>query len=293
MSVEAQAVRARHTSVPRRRMGERTSRLLASLACVLGGVVFLLPLAWVASLSIRDQSDVISLRLLPSSFRPRNYLDAIDQFGLGGLFAHSVLVTGGTVVLSVALSVTAAFAMARWRTRLTEGLFLLILLGLMVPPAAIIVPFFAAMLNLGLYNSLLGVILGESAFALPIALLMLRGYVERVPAELMDAARIDGASPWRAFRHVMVPLLKPAIVTVALSITLFTWNDLLLPLVLFASSSSSTLTVGLASSVGQYGQLQLGLLAAASLLAALPLLAVFMAARRYYVLGLTAGALKQ
>lgn len=275
------------------RARRRAGRMAVSAGCLLVGSAFLLPLIWVASLSVRDRSDVMSLRIAPSSFRPENYVDAFHSFHLGTLFAHSVAITAGTVVLSVSMSVTAAFGMVRWRTRATEGLFLLILLGLMVPPAAMIVPFFTGMLNLGLYNSLGGVILGESAFALPVGLLILRGYVERLPVELMDAARVDGATPWRAFRNVVLPLLKPAIVTVSLFITLFTWNDLLLPLVLMVNSSESTLTVGLASSVGQYGQLDLGLLSAASLLAALPVLAIFMTARRYYVLGLTAGALKQ
>jgi len=270
-----------------------TRRAAASLACLGLGAAFVLPLLWVASLSVRDEADILSLRILPGSFHLANYADAFKTFNLGPLFVNSILITAGTVILSVAMSVTAAYAIASWRSRLTEGLFLLILLGLMVPPSLVITPFFIAMLNLGLYNSLLGVILAESAFALPVGILILRGYIDRIPVELVGAARVDGATSWQAFRHVVLPQLTPAIVTVALFITIFTWNDFLLPLVLLPSSDGSTLTVGLATSVGQYGQSDVGLLAAASLMSVLPVLAVFMAARRYYVLGLSAGALKQ
>ncbi|MGB2709909.1 MAG: carbohydrate ABC transporter permease [Conexibacter sp.] len=253
----------------------------------------MLPLVWVASLSVREESDIVSLRILPSTFRPENYREAWETFGLGTLFVNSIVITAGTVVLSVAMSVTAAYGMARWRNRLTEGLFLMILLGLMTPPSLVILPFFIAMLNLGLYDSLAGVILAEAAFALPVGILILRGYIDRIPAELVGAARVDGATPWQAFRHVVLPQLTPAVVTVSLFITIFTWNDFLLPLVLIRNTDSSTLTVGLASSIGQYGQSNVGLLAAASLLTVIPVVAVFMAARRYYVLGLSAGALKQ
>ncbi|MGB2712447.1 MAG: carbohydrate ABC transporter permease [Conexibacter sp.] len=284
----------RRASIRRRaRSRDGARRVIASITCIGIGIVYLLPLLWVVSLSVRDQSDVLSLRILPGSFRPRNYVDAFTQFDLGTLLAHSVLITAGTVVLSVAMSVTAAYAMSRWRSRLTEGLFLLILLGLMVPPATMIVPFFVVMTNLGFYDSLVAVILGEAAFGLPLGIMILRGYIDRIPLELTDAARVDGATPWRAFRLVALPLLRPAVATVALFITLSAWNDFLLPLVLLPDATSSTVTVGLASSVGTYGQLQPGLLAAASLMAVVPVLAVFMAARRYYVGGLSAGALKQ
>lgn len=293
MSTEATTLRPAFAG--QRTRGKRISghRVLASLACVLIGITYLIPLLWVVSLSLRSKSDASSLDVLPSSFTLSNYPDAFKEYGLGGLLLNSAYVTAGTVVIAVSLSVLAAYGFARWRSRLTEGLFLMILLGLMVPPAAMIIPFFLAMLNMGLYNSLLAVILGEAAFALPLGILILRGYIDHIPVELTDAARVDGAGPLRAFAHVVLPLLKAPIVTVALFITLFTWNDFLLPLVLLPEPSNSTITVGLAQSVGQFGELQLALISAAAVMALLPVMTIFVAARRYYVLGLNAGALKQ
>jgi ABC-type glycerol-3-phosphate transport system permease component len=268
-------------------------RLSASATCFMVGIVYSIPLFWVASLSIRDQSETAFPTLLPHSFTLSNFPTAFDKYGLGTLFVNTALITVGAVVISVGIAVPAAYAFARWRTRVSQVMFVLILIGLMIPPAGIIVPFFLLVQNLGLYDTLLAVTLGNAAFALPLALLLLRGFIDRIPIELTDAARIDGASPWKAFYHVVLPLLKAPIATTALFITLFSWNEFLLPLVFLSNPEESTLTVGFAQSIGPFGQTQLGLLSAATVMALLPLLIVLLATRRYYAQGLTMGALKQ
>lgn len=276
--------------------GVRTSRPLAfslSFVCLAIGGVYLIPLAWTLSLSIRANTDVFSNRLLPHSFRPTNFVDAWKQFGLALLFEHSAIITAGTVALSVLLSVIAAYGFSRYRTRMSEVMFIAILTGLMVPPAGVIIPFFVTMRQLHLYDTLLAVIVGETAFALPLAILVLRGYIDTIPVDLTDAARVDGATDWKAFWYVAFPLLKPPIATVALFTTISTWNGFLLPLVLLHDPQRSTLTVGLSRLQGQYGALDLELISAAAILAIVPILVVFVAARRYYVQGLAAGAVKQ
>jgi ABC-type glycerol-3-phosphate transport system permease component len=275
-----------------RRLGP-AARATLSIVCFVTGAVGLIPLLWTLSLSIRTSTDVFSNRVLPHSFRLANFVDAWNQFGLGILFWHSLVVTAGTVLITTALAVTSAYGFARYRSRVTEAIFLLILTGLMVPPAAVIIPFFVAMTRLGLYNTLLSVVIGESVFALPFSLLLLRGYIDTVPLDLTDAARVDGASQLQAFRYVALPLLKPALATVAVFSTISTWNGFLLPLVLLNNSATATLTVGLTSVESQYGALNLQLLSAAAVLAIIPILAIFVAARRYYVQGLSAGAVKQ
>jgi ABC-type glycerol-3-phosphate transport system permease component len=281
---------------PRASTGVRSSRPRRfALSCVCIGVaaVYLIPLAWTLSLSVRTNSDVFSNRILPHTFRPSNFPDAWSQFGLGILFQHSAIITAGTVALSVLLSVLAAYGFSRYRSRLSELTFLTILTGLMVPPAGVIIPFFVTMRHLHLYDTLLAVIVGETAFALPLGILVLRGYIDSIPVDLTDAARVDGATDWKAFWYVAFPLLKPPIATVALFTTISTWNGFLLPLVLLHDPQRSTLTVGLSRLQGQYGALNLELVSAAAILAIIPILAVFVAARRYYVRGLSAGALKQ
>jgi ABC-type glycerol-3-phosphate transport system permease component len=271
----------------------RPIRLGLSLLCVVIGAIYFIPLVWTLSLSVRGNRDVFSNRVLPHSFRPSNYMDAWSNLGLGILFEHTIIITIGTVLFATTLSVTAAYGFARHRSRVSETVFLVILLGLMVPPAGVIITFFVTMRQLHLYNSLIAVIIGETAFALPLAILLLRGYVESIPIDLTDAARVDGASDWKAFWYVAFPLLKPAVATVALFTTIATWNDFLLPLVLMADPQRSTLTVGLSQLASQYGAFNEELVSAAAILATIPVLVVFIVARRYYVKGLSAGAIKQ
>jgi ABC-type glycerol-3-phosphate transport system permease component len=274
---------------------ERSSpgRFAASLVCFFVGLVYVLPLVWVVTEGVKSSSDIFSTSPFPHSFRMSNFPDAWRQFQLGTLFSHTIVITIGTVVLSIALSVTAAYGFSRYRSKLSEGVFVLILTGLMVPPAAIIIPFFLTMRHLGLYNNLFAVILGETAFALPLGILLLRGYIDTIPTELTDAAVVDGASEWKAFRYVVFPLLRPAVATVALFTVISTWNGFLLPLVLLRDTATSTLTVGISQTAGQVGQLSLQFVAAAAVMAVVPVLVILIAARRYYVQGLSAGALKQ
>jgi ABC-type glycerol-3-phosphate transport system permease component len=274
---------------------ERASptRFASSLVCLIGGAVYLVPLVWVMTEAVKASSDVFSTSPLPHTFRITNFADAWHQFQLGTLFAHTIVITVGTVLLAIGLSVVAAYGFSRYRSRLSEGVFILILSGLMVPPAAIIIPFFLAMRHLGLYDNLFAVVIGETAFALPLGILLLRGYIDNIPAELTDAAVVDGASEWKAFVHVVFPLLRPAVATVALFTTISAWNGFLLPLVLLRDTATSTLTVGISQTAGQVGQLSLQLVAAAAVLAVVPVLVILIAARRYYVQGLSAGALKQ
>jgi raffinose/stachyose/melibiose transport system permease protein len=291
MTVAASAAEAPRASTGTRR--SRPLRFALSFVCVGIGAVYMIPLVWTLSLSVRTNSDVFSNRILPHTFRSENFPDAWRQFGLGILFEHSAIITAGTVLLSVLLSVLAAYGFSRYRSRLSELTFLTILTGLMVPPAGVIIPFFVTMRQLHLYDTLLAVVVGETAFALPLGILVLRGYIDSIPVDLTDAARVDGATDWKAFWYVAFPLLKPPIATVALFTTISTWNGFLLPLVLLHDPQRSTLTVGLSQLQGQYGALNLELVSAAAILAIIPILAVFVAARRYYVRGLSAGALKQ
>jgi len=279
---------AARRGVDRRLVG----RVAGNLALTLLAGVYLLPLVWLLSISVRVQSDVFRSLLIPGSFDPANYPRAWDKFGLDILFLNSVLVTVGTVAIGVTLSVAAAYGFARYRSRWTEVVYVLILVGLMVPPAAIIIPFFLGMLTLGLYDSLVAVIVGETSFVLAFGILVFRGYIDHIPHELLDAARVDGATEWTTFRRIVVPLLRPPLATVSIFFAISTWNGFLLPLVLIRNTDRATLTVGLSRYTGQFGTQDWNLLAAAAVMAIVPLLVVFIAARRSYVRGLSAGAIK-
>ena len=286
-------VAARAPEGGRRRLDRRAlGRGVGNLLLIALASIYLLPLVWLLSISVRVQSDVFKSLLIPGSFEPSNYPNAWDKFGLDILFLNSVLVTVGTVAIGVTLSVAAAYGFARYRSRWTEVLYVVILVGLMVPPAAIIIPFFLGMLTLGLYDSLVAVIVGETSFVLAFGILVFRGYIDHIPHDLLDAARVDGATEWTTFRRIVVPLLRPPLATVSIFFAISTWNGFLLPLVLIRNTDRATLTVGLSRYTGQFGTQDWNLLAAAAVMAIVPLLAIFIAARRSYVRGLSAGAIK-
>jgi multiple sugar transport system permease protein len=285
---------ARHHSASGQwKVKSRWSRLGISVFCFAAGAVFLLPLIWMASLSVRSANDVFSGSLLPHEWLFGNFVTSWKQYGLGVLFLHSLIITSLTVVGAVTLSATAAYGLAGAQSRGSRITVALLLSGLMAPPAVIVVSFFLTMHALGLYNSLFGVVLAEIAFSLPLGVIILRGYIEHIPTELIDSARVDGASELVAFRSIVLPLLRPALATVAVFTTISTWNDFLLPLVLLANTNTSTLTVGMSQfTSGVGGSLSWQLTAAASIMAMVPLLIVFAVGRRYYIQGLTAGAVK-
>jgi ABC-type glycerol-3-phosphate transport system permease component len=275
-----------------RRRKHRSKAALVTISFVVGAIYFI-PLIWVLSMSVRSAAEILEPGFVPESFRPRNYGDAWKRYELGKLFRNTGIVTAGTVCLGVALSVTAAYGFSLVKSRFGEFAFTILLLGLMVPPAAVIIPFFIGMRELGLYDSLLAVILAETVFVLPLGVLILRAYIESIPKDLSDAARIDGASEWSVFASIVFPLIRPAAATVALFMFLSAWNGFLLPLVLIRDPGKTTLTLGLSQFSGQLGSFEWHLIAAASAIAVVPVLVVFYLARRYYVQGLAAGALKQ
>lgn len=276
------------------RSSKRAITLLPTAACLVVGTIYLIPLAWAISLSLRSSTEVFGV-IGQHTFKPGNYTEAWRLYGLGHLFGNTIFITVWTVILVLVLATTAAYGVVRYRTRLAEIVFVVILLGLMIPPAAVLLPFFVGMRDVGLYDHLYAVVLAETVFALPFGMLLLRGYIEQVPMELNDASRVDGASEWQSFWHVTLPLIRPAMTTLAIFVVLGTWNGFIWPLLLITDPRQGTLTTALATLSS--GNLLVGitvqLLAAASVMAAVPVIAFMFIARRAYIKGIVSGALKQ
>lgn len=267
-------------------------RLGISVFLVASAFVALAPVLWIVGLSLRTGPDVYSRSVLPRGLRPENYLDAWDQFRMAPLLLNSILVTGASVGIAVVLSVLAAYGFARLRFRGSEVLFLVLLLGLMIPPAALIIPLFVEIRSLGLYDTHVGLSLVYVAFGLPLSILILRSFFARIPRELLEAARIDGASERRILRSVVVPISKAPIATVSILLFLFCWNDFFLALVLLRDAGTYTLPVGIAQFIGQYSTPH-ELVAAAVLLAAIPVFILYLVLHRQFEQGVAEGAVKQ
>lgn len=266
-------------------------RVLASALLVFSAFVALAPIAWIVVLSLRTGPDVYSRSLIPKGVRPENFPEAWDQFGMGALFLNSILVTGASVLVCVTLSVLAAYGFARLRFRGSEALFLLILLGLMVPPAAVIIPVFVEIRQLGLYDTHVGLSLVYVAFGLPLSILVLRAFFAGIPRELLEAARIDGAHERWILWAVVVPLAKAPIATVSILLALFCWNDYFLALVLLRDAGTYTLPVGIAQFIGQYST-PYELVAAAVVILAVPVFLLYLLLHRTFERGVAEGAVK-
>ncbi len=266
-------------------------RALQALGISLVGLGYLAPIIWVISLSLRSKRTVFTALFFTRDLHFENYVVAWTTFHIGRLFLNSGIVTAASVAVTLAISSLAAYAFSRLRYRGSEFFFYLILLGMMIPPAAIVIPLFLIMKNLGLYNTHLALVLAYIAFGLPIAVLIFRGFFLSVPGEMIEAARIDGSPELRTFLSVILPLCTPAVATVVVFSFMQNWNEFLLALVLLKDNLLYTLPVGMAQLVGQWDS-PWQLIAAAVIIASVPIFLVYLAIQDLYVRGLTAGALK-
>jgi ABC-type glycerol-3-phosphate transport system permease component len=266
-------------------------RVVTSTFLYLSAFVALAPILWIVGLSLRQGKDVYSRAIIPGSLNPENYITAWTSFGLGSLFLNSIVVTGISVVIAVFCATLAAYGFSRLQFRGSEILFLIILLGLMIPPAAVIIPLFVEIRALGLYDTHVGLSLVYVAFGLPISILILRSFFASIPRELIEAARIDGASERWILWGVVVPISKAPIATVTILLFLFAWNDFFLALVLLRDSGTYTLPVGIEQFIGQYST-PYELVAAAVLIAAVPIFVLYLALQRQFEQGVTEGAVK-
>ncbi|MBP2479631.1 ABC-type glycerol-3-phosphate transport system permease component [Crossiella equi] len=252
-------------------------------------LVVLLPLYYVLAASLRGRADYLSGHPLAPPVNPTlaNYLTVLDG-GFGRYLLNNAVVTAATVLIVLLLAVPAAYAATRSTSPWVRRGFSLLLAGLAIPAQATIIPVYLLITRLHLYDSLTGVILPTAAFALPVATLVLTTSLRDVPRELYEAQAIDGAGPLRTLFDLVLPLARPAIVTVAVYTALSAWNGFLFPLVLTQSAENRVLTLGLWNFQGQFGVNVPGLLAAVTL-SVLPIFVVYLIGRRFLLAGLTAG----
>lgn len=220
-----------------------------------------------------------------------SYGKAWVQASFGTFFTNSILVTVSAVLISTAVSLLAAYALARSRSRITSLIEATFLSGLMMPVYLAILPIFYLLDDLGLINSRFGLIMVYAALGIPFSVFVLTAFFRQLPTELEEAARIDGAGSFTMFWHVMLPLVRPAIATVVVFRFVPIWNDFFYPLILLRSRENYTLPVGLTTFFGEY-QTDWPTLFAGLVIATLPLVILFLLATRQIVAGLTAGMSK-
>lgn len=258
-----------------------------------GGVTWFLvavyPVYFMVITSIRSKSHALAGNFwYPTSNATfANYINLIHS-GIGAYFINSIIVTVACVALLVLVSLPAAYAIVRLKSQFIQGLFALFLLGLAIPVQAAIIPIYVMMTKVGLYNTLFALIPPQVAFWIPLSVLIMVNFVRDIPNELYDSMQLDGAGHINMLWNLVLPLSRPAIVAVVLYDGIQVWNNFLFPLVLTQSPGVRTLPLGLQQFQGQYGINVPGLMAAV-LVASLPMIFLYILARRQLLSGLTAG----
>ena len=272
-------------------------RLRSILGYGLGGVSvagLVLPLLWVMSTSVRPLSEVTTVPpvVFPSEIRFDAYIDLWDEAPFEDYVLNSVVISTLTAIVALAFSITTAYAFARFRFRGSAALLMLVVMSQMLPGSSILIPLFQVIRSFGLLDTHAGMVLIYTGFAIPFCTWLLNGYFRAIPEELEQAALIDGCSRLAVLYRIVLPLAAPAIIAVGTFAFLLSWNEFTFAFV-FTKSRALTIPVGMrAAFLGQYVN-KYDLLFAASLVFSLPPIALFVSLQKYFVQGLTAGAVKQ
>ena len=260
-------------------------------ALLLLALISLAPLAWMVSVSFMPSGEASHFPppLLPSQATLTNYHELFARTGIGRNFANSLLVSGVITLLSLLVNTMAGYAFAKLRFAGRERVFQILLAALVIPGQVAMLPLFLMMKGLGLANNFGGVIV--PALATVFGIFLVRQYARSIPDELLEAARIDGASEARIFVQIVLPMLKPVLVTLAIFTFMASWNDFMWPLIVLNDQSLYTLPVALAS-LSREHIMDVELMMAGAVITVLPVLLLFLLLQRYYIQGLLLGSVK-
>ncbi|MDD7465412.1 MAG: carbohydrate ABC transporter permease [Actinomycetaceae bacterium] len=250
--------------------------------------VWLIPLLWTLSLSLTPNEllRVDSQHLIPPAFTLSNYAQVFAAGLTSRWFINSLIVTVVTTVITVGVCATAGYAFAKLPFYGRMFVYALTLAGMMVPKEAMFVPLFMMVADVNLHNTYLALIFPRVAF--PLGVFIMTQFFSHVPDELEEAARVDGASQWRLFFSVMLPMARPSMVALSTFTFVQSWNDYLWPLVSATKPEMFTVTTGLASLQGNFAQsTELGSLMARAVVGSLPLLIVFLLLQKYLIRGIS------
>ena len=273
------------------RTGSAPARATINLLLALGAFITVFPLVWMVSVSFMAQGEASRFPppLLPAAATLDNYRTLFARDGVGRYFANSLGLALGATALSLLFNVGAGYAFAKLRFRGRDKVFRMLLGALVIPGQVAMLPLFLILKQMGLVNSFVGVLVPAAASIFGIFLV--RQYALTIPDALLEAARLDGASEFRIFRSIVLPLLAPILVTLAIFSFLGSWNDFMWPLIVLTDKDLYTLPVALASLSSEHVQ-DNELMMAGSVLTIVPVLLLFLGLQRYYLQGLLMGSVK-
>lgn len=255
-------------------------------------ILFMLPIFWLVTTAFKFGREAFAIppKWLTFDFTLRNFQAVLANSNTPRYLVNSLIISSGAMVLSLVLGVPAGYAIARSHSRILNLSSYFFLLLMMVPPVAMLIPFYLIMRDLHLLGSYLSLIILDTVFDAAFVVWMMRSYFADVPMEMEEAARVDGASHFRAFLSIALPLSIPGVVASALYVFIFSWNDFLFALML-TSPRTKTIPLGILASFSAV-EISWGTMAVLSLFAIFPALIISLFLNRYFIQGVTMGATK-
>ncbi|MCL5677218.1 MAG: carbohydrate ABC transporter permease [Firmicutes bacterium] len=297
-SLEQRQVRSRRRGAPR--LARTVERGLIYLAAVVVAVAVLAPFLWLVISSVASGADLLArpLRWLPSQASLDRYVKIFTSLQPGEsaytfrqALINSLEVSAGSVGISMAVGIFAAYAFARLRFPGRNGLALLFLTTYMLPPIALVIPLYLILGHMHLRDTISGLVLIYCSFITPYVIWIMKGYFEAIPVELEEAAMVDGSSRLGSLFRVILPLSAPGLVTTFIFSLLLAWDEFLYALIMTSSVQAKTIPVAIAEFSGAH-MIDYGMMAAGGVLAALPPVVLALVLQRQIISGLTAGAVK-
>jgi multiple sugar transport system permease protein len=261
------------------------------LLLTVGAIITIIPFLWMFFTSFKPESEafIFPPRLFPIAPTLEAYRTLFERVNFGQTFTNSIIITVSLTVLNMFICSLAGYAFAKMKFRGREKIFYIFLATMMIPGQVTIIPSFMVLKNLGLLNNYLGLIIPGSASVFGIFLV--KQFMQGVPDDLIDAARIDGCTEFRVYCHIVIPLLKPVLATIAIFTFMGAWNDFLWPLIVMTSEKMYTLPVALSMLNGEHNT-EWALLMAGAVIVTAPVLVIFFALQKYFIQGIAHTGLK-
>ncbi|WP_333791971.1 carbohydrate ABC transporter permease [Muricomes intestini] len=262
-----------------------------ALVLVILALLVLIPVVWMTFSAFKPEKEIISWppTFIPDSFTLQNFSDVQVRIDIIRYVINSIIYAGGTTALAVVVNCMAGYAYAFYDFKGKTAMFLMTLATMMVPFQVIMVPLFLVVYKMGMYDSYWGLIIPRAAVAGSI--FMMRAAFTGIPKEMAEAARIDGLSEYGIFWKIMMPQVKPAVITLIILSVNGSWNDLLWPMIVTSSTKMRTLANGLALFIGQ-NTIEYGAAFAGALISLIPMFVLYIFGQRYFVEGMSSGGLK-
>lgn len=257
-------------------------------------VIEIYPIIWLLLSSLKDPTEFTTqpVYALPQGLYIKNYIDAWTVGKMSTFLKNSAYATFTALFFIVSLSSLAAFGLTKMRWKLSKVTTTFFLVGIMIPVQVVLIPLVIMYKQVGLLNNLWGLILTYTAFGLPMSIYLFMGYFHNFPDEIIEAAVIDGCTIYGVFFHIVLPLIKNAMVTIITLQFLFTWNDLIFSMTFITRTQLRTIQTGLIMFTGEYGQKEWGPIFASVSMGTLPTLILYLILNKLVIKGMTAGAVK-